>query len=198
MTAQRHAISLIQNGYTTVQINYDTTAQVPPEVPDLPAVPSFEPKPEAPMPWQSGSFPPPPVAPRDGRAKIVPPKLYTFKAPKDAVKVGDLVVVNGSHGLTVARVHVVHDRPRIDLQADFDYQWIVDRVDLNGYKEKLAEEEKLRGVLQEAESQRQRKQLLEDLLSMYPEGSDARKLLDQANVADKVLNLPVNPEVLPE
>ncbi len=208
MTAQLHAISLIQTGYTTVKVCYDIGAPTPPAVPPtmlgvgaLPAPELEESASPVAPPWNqphqvnTTPIPPVPGSARNGREKISGPSLYTFKADKDLVQVGDLVVVNGTHGPAVARVHAVDERPRIDLNAPYEYKWIMARVDGAAYQKRLDEEEKIRTVLQEAETQRVRKQLMDDLLSMYPEGSDARKLLEKASIADKVLDIPHNPEI---
>lgn len=206
----RHAISLIQTGYTTVQVCYDLGVDVPPELPTMlgsvqqniggheeavsPPMPWIDVPPTA--PWQGPAQPAPAPNARDGRAKIQPPKLYTFKAPLDKVNVGDLVVVSGTNGPSIARVHIVHPRPKIDLTAPYAYKWIIDVVDTAGYQKLMQDEEKLEAMLLEAEQQRARKQLLDDLLEQYPEGSEVRKLLSQASVAEKILDLPVNPNVI--
>lgn len=108
-------------------------------------------------------------------------KPYTYKAPLSAgVEVGDRVVVDSpSKGLVVVEVVGTDKAPRIDLDADFTYKWIVQKVELKAYEEQLEREAKAMDALQEVERQRQRDILLQEFQLRLPEGTDARKLFDQ-------------------
>lgn len=77
-------------------------------------------------------------------------KPYTYKAPLSAgVEVGDRVVVDSpSNGLVVVEVVGTDKAPRIDLDADFTYKWIVQKVELKAYEEQLEREAKAMDALQ--------------------------------------------------
>lgn len=80
-------------------------------------------------------------------------KPYTYKAPLSAgVEVGDRVVVDSpSKGLVVVEVVGTDKAPRIDLDADFTYKWIVQKVELKAYEEQLEREAKAMDALQEVD-----------------------------------------------
>lgn len=84
-----------------------------------------------------------------------------------------------SKGLVVVEVVGTDKAPRIDLDADFTYKWIVQKVELKAYEEQLEREAKAMDALQEVERQRQRDILLQEFQLRLPEGTDARKLFDQ-------------------
>lgn len=63
---------------------------------------------------------------------------YTYVGHKDLVStlsVGDLVVVErmspGNCGMTVLRVAEIHEESEIDPEGDFEYRWIIDKVEGN-------------------------------------------------------------------
>lgn len=73
-------------------------------------------------------------------------KLYTFKHNLN-LQPGDLVVVPGAEaigGFVLCVVVEAHEEPEIDLDANFEYKWIVSKVEfeawqdiMNGEKEAL-------------------------------------------------------------
>lgn len=105
------------------------------------------------------------------RFKETDTKTYTYKVMKsDGVAAGDSVVVNSpSHGLVVVTVVEAHVEPRIDINANFKYQWIVQKVDTAAYKKRLDLEERLSQSLLEVERQKQRQQLAMELRAQMPE-----------------------------
>lgn len=166
---QRHMLSLLQTGYTTVHVALQSTVATAPKAPGRP-----EPRvqPGVPVaPWGESPRPWDPIAPR------VPTQVF-----KTRVKLvpGDTVVVENNGGLELATVHVVDSHPRIDVDADFDYKWIVQKVDMQTYESLLAEEKQFMDTLQEIERQKQRDELMANMSAHLPVGTQARAMFDAA------------------
>lgn len=94
---------------------------------------------------------------------------YTYKAPLAAgVVENDFVVVDSPHsGLVTARVIKVDERPKIDLDADYGYKWIVQKVDRTQYDETVDRERRFLQEMADIELQRAREKLLEDIQGEY-------------------------------
>lgn len=74
------------------------------------------------------------------------------------------VVVPGSdkrHALAVALVVTVDDEAQIDLDASYEYKWIVDIVNTRAYEACMLRERKAKDVLRNAERMKQREKLME-------------------------------------
>lgn len=157
----KHLLALLQEGYTTIEVTFKDT--------DRREVREGRPWDEDPYRAQQHAQP---------RA----PKRYTYKAKlADKVEVGDSVVVDStSNGMVVMDVVAVHATPKIDLDAPFTYKWIVQKVDAEGYKRTLEQEDKFHQVMLEIERVRQRELLMQQFTANLPEGSEARKLFDDA------------------
>jgi hypothetical protein len=80
-------------------------------------------------------------------------RTYTYKVPTTLdLEKGDVVVVQvGVDGLVIGRVAEVHDVAMIDPEAEFDYRWIVQRVDTDFIKSMAEEENAIRRKLVQAE-----------------------------------------------
>ncbi len=105
---------------------------------------------------------------------------YTYKAPLNMqLEEGDSVVVNPPSGLKIAEVKKVDQYAKIDVDADYDYHWIVQKVDTTEYDKLNATEEKCKEMLLEIERQSQRAKMVAQLESELPMGSPARKLFDE-------------------
>lgn len=115
-----------------------------------------------------------------GRA-VSQSKTYTYKANlKDDIQEGDKVVVDSpSKGLCVVTVVSVDKTPRIDVNAPFDYKWIIQKVDTSRYDEMLKKEGQFLEAMAEVERAHQRQLLLEKFQAHLPEGSEARLLFDK-------------------
>lgn len=115
-------------------------------------------------------------------------KTYTYKAKMtENIQKGDAVVVDSpSSGLCVVHVVNVHKVPKIDLDAPWTYKWIVQKVDRSKYDATLEQEAKFAEVMLEIERARQRELLMEQFTANLPEGSEARRLFDEAT--SKLLN----------
>ena len=116
-------------------------------------------------------------------------KAYTYKARlDDDIEVGDHVVVDSpSKGLTVVEVTAVHKTAKIDLDAPFTYKWIVQKVDRTRYDETKAKEDEFLETMMEVERVHERELLLAKFKDHLPEGSEARKLFE--NATQKVLEV---------
>jgi D-alanyl-D-alanine carboxypeptidase len=109
------------------------------------------------------------------------PRTFVYKAPKSAdVSEGDHVIVNTARGLVVVKVASVDDTPQIDVDADYDYKWIVQKVDLAAYDARVQREGNFVNVMRDVERVRQREALVADMREHLPEGSEARRLFDSA------------------
>lgn len=92
---------------------------------------------------------------------------------------GDHVIVDSpSKGFTVVKVVGVDPAPRIDLDVNWTYKWIVQKVDARWYTEQLEREQFVADTLVEVERRRQRDLLLTEFQNMLPEGTSARELFD--------------------
>ena len=82
---------------------------------------------------------------------------YTFKVKKGIdLSVGDHVIVDSSRtGFTVVEVHAIDETPDINLDADFPYSWIVQKVDPSDYYHRRETERRVYGQLLELEKRKQ-------------------------------------------
>ncbi|MDB4575381.1 hypothetical protein N9112_00295 [bacterium] len=72
-------------------------------------------------------------------------KEYTYKILKslaETLENGDLVLVENSRGVTVGSLIQLHDEAVLDLETDYDYRWIFQRVDVE-YAKELVVQDKL-------------------------------------------------------
>ena len=130
---QHHILALLQNGYTTIQVQFELGG-----------------------------------------------RLYTYKA-RGTIAVGDIVVVDTpSRGLSTAQVVVVHPSPRIDIDSNIQYKWIVQVVDRTEYDRVAAQEQQFLDTMIEIEKVRQRDALMQSFKEHLPEGSAARAMFDAA------------------
>jgi len=104
-------------------------------------------------------------------------KLYTFKTNILDFKEGDLAVIpsNGG-GFIVVRIIDAHKEPQIDLDADYDYKWVVCKVDIDDYNAILATEEDALKQLRVLERNKQQKEAKENFQEVY--GTDELPMLD--------------------
>jgi len=88
-----------------------------------------------------------------------PDKLYTYKTMDPSIEVGDFVVVETStrHEMTVCKVETVDIEP--DLDATYEFKWIVGKVDREDYVAIKAKEDEAILIIQKAEKQRRRREM---------------------------------------
>lgn len=168
-TTHRHVLALLQTGYTTIRVVFDSpngtqdaayTAQ----------------------PWD-GEGVRPSQRQRGATHMSMPEveKAYTYKAKlTDNLQINDRVILDAPRGLAIGTVVQVDAEPVIDLNATFEYKWIVGKVDLDGYRQLMEQEAKFMQLVTEAERVRQREQLLEQFKTTLPQSGEARKLFDEA------------------
>lgn len=116
-------------------------------------------------------------------------KTYTYKAPNNLkIAIGDKVVVKVGDELKI--VTVVKVGEPFDLNADFDYKPIVQKIDTTIYDALMDQEAKVRELILEAETKHQTELALSAYKSVFPEGSEARIAFDRAVEASaKVLEI---------
>lgn len=91
----------------------------------------------------------------DPRTKVRNEKMYTYKVPLDIdVKVGDALIVNPPGGYKIVIVTAVHDQPRINPDARYEYKWIVGKIDDTAYKIRVANEETVKRMVELREHQK--------------------------------------------
>ena len=98
-------------------------------------------------------------------------KDYTYKVPLDAkVQVEDYVVVDTSTtGYAIAQVVKVDESPDINLDAPYQYSWIIQKVELAAYYERREREQRINKQLFKLEQRKQQKNLVEQFRSMLRE-----------------------------
>lgn len=176
---QKHLFSLLDNSYTTVKVAF-TDQILPAGTYDDGRVDLGE--------YDNGAGGPRTnlgqVRPKAGKA---PPwggdrgRGYTYKVPLAwEIKDGDtLIVLTPQRGLAFVHVVSVDERPDIDLDADFEYRWAVQKVDLTEFQELTLKEQKFNDQMLEVERVKQRESLLDSFRNSLPEGSAARALFEQ-------------------
>lgn len=77
---------------------------------------------------------------------------YTFKAELDSgLAVGDYVVVHAQQTLKIVQIIAVHDTPKIDSNASFEYKWVIERIDFQAFCQRRLEERQINKLLAELE-----------------------------------------------
>lgn len=166
---QKHMFSLLDQTYTTVKVVYarNSNAGVTEAVlPDYGDVRGARVRPTPPKAWEQGEA----------------PQLYTFKVPLSwNIQPNDIAVVKSNNGNGLSFVHVVSvdPMPDIDVDANFDYRWLVQKVDLTEFDKLVVKEKAFADAMLEVERVKQRDGLLESWRNSLPEGSAARALFEQ-------------------
>lgn len=113
---------------------------------------------------------------------VVSSNTFTYKAPKAFnLATGDKVIVDSpTNGLTVVTVVNVHQYGDINIDAPFDYKWIVQKVDTSGYHERLNREKEFMDALRDAEVLRRRQMAKKIFVESLGEGTEARKAFEDA------------------
>ena len=106
-------------------------------------------------------------------------RRYTYKARMPISK-DDIAIVEACGRLAIVKVVEVNDVPQIDMDADYDYKWIVQRIDRSAYDATVAVEKKFAAAMLAAEKLHQREVLAKKFTEHLPVGSEARNLFEQA------------------
>ena len=129
----KHILSLLQTGYTTVQARFQSSG-----------------------------------------------RLYTYKAKKDQVKKGDHAVVNAPGGLAIVEIIKVDKAPCINVDAPYNYKWLVQKVDLSEYNQVVALEVEFNEVIAEVERERKKEELLNSFNKYLKPGTKAHTMFNKA------------------
>lgn len=109
-------------------------------------------------------------------------QIYTYKVPNSVkLEKDDHVVTRRAGtkaGYGVAKVVRIDEVPQIDLDAPYEYAWIVQRVDATGYDAQLELEDTLKKELHQVEVAHQRHTLVEKMSKHLEPDSPAKKLFD--------------------
>lgn len=92
------------------------------------------------------------------------PQLYTYLVNERLnLAAGDIVVVPSKTSFNLARVYAVDNPPDLNMDTADQMRWVVDRVEFGLYEEMSARDNALQDVIAQAEQQRVRAQLQEQL-----------------------------------
>lgn len=84
-------------------------------------------------------------------------KEYVYKVDMDVeLKEGDFVVVEAVGQLKVVIVTEVHLTPQINYNGNTAYKWVLQKVEVDAYKEKVKEEQYMKHNLKLLEANQQR------------------------------------------
>lgn len=161
----KHIFSLLDKTFTTVRVAFDNDAA------------SYY----AQQPAKAAKAPPPPgMAPAWEAPETFPGMTYVYKVPLDwhATK-GQQALVERSGRISVVTIMEVHDTPDIDVDADHDYKWLVQLVDLSAYDELVEREKQFGKAMLEVERTKQREELVNSFRSTLAPGSAALALFEQ-------------------
>lgn len=104
---------------------------------------------------------------------------YTFKATASmGLAVGDLAVAHARDKLAIVAITDVHDVPQIDPNANFDYKWLIQKIDLTDYKNNLAQDQAYK-VLMARLALVERKKALSERLSQAAQSDELLKQMYQ-------------------
>lgn len=160
MKNMNHLVSLLQEGYTTVKVEFGSIGQIPPIDYVLDE------------PWNGAQAHQQPARATQQR--------YTYKCFFDC-KVGDVVVVPPTgKGLGLATVVAVDPEPDLNFEGDIEYKWLIAKVDFTQYINVQGKETALIRGLRDVERQKERQALLDHYQLALPQEGEARKLIDEA------------------
>ena len=102
---------------------------------------------------------------------------YTYLMPYAMdLRVGDAVVVPVTgNGFKIGQVIAVDAQPDLNLDAPFQYKWVVGKVDFQAYNERLMMEDRIGAKVQDLERENLRKNLVAGLMESM--GSEAVGLI---------------------
>ena len=105
---------------------------------------------------------------------------YSYKADSrlNLVK-GDLAIVHANNGLAIVQISHVDETPHIDPNVSFHYKWVIDKIDLDGFKARLDEEENLKQLIAKLNHVEQQKQLIERIEIASQKDSELAQLWQQ-------------------
>lgn len=120
-------------------------------------------------------------------------KQYAYKVPVDKVlKLGDDIVVNSPyHGLVVVTVFNIIHNDNEKLMHCKNVKWIVDTIDADAYRERIAQEQEAVKLLQQSRIKKARDEAVEAIRIEF--GDDVFKQLNASGqLASKIIEQQVN------
>lgn len=99
-------------------------------------------------------------------------KKYTYKVPKDVhIDIGDEVVVFVSSNAKDQKHHVVRvvDKDLDAQDTEFQYKWIVGKIDTVAYDDLLAKDKEFKGLVQKLLNRKKNKSLVDQLTDVASE-----------------------------
>lgn len=179
-----HVASLIQQNYTTIKVTFDNTQRLPQKRKPVTIDEDYN-KDMPDIYVQSVNNYDVNVTQGTVRGQGARPRSYTYKCPLDVAKLlepGMLVIVPESEhkGVQIGTVVAIDDEPDLNFEGNITYKWIIGAVNTEQYDRIIAQEQEMIRLLRESERVKAREELLNAYQLSLPEGSEARKLFDQA------------------
>lgn len=108
-------------------------------------------------------------------------KTYTYKLALGddnlpIAQAGDFAVVEVNGILKIVQIVAVHAQPETDIDAKFEYKWIINRVDLDHYQKRIAAEKAFLEEYNRVRNDSVRKQLLDQMFDGITEETKQRLL----------------------
>lgn len=121
-----------------------------------------------------------PASPQRATAHA-PQRAYVYKCHNSmAVGQGQQAVVMTDGGMRIVTVVKVDDFADIDLNADYDYKWVVSVINTAVYDDLLDKEAKFNRLVTEARRTKVREETLASFKSVLPTEGEAAKLFHEA------------------
>jgi hypothetical protein len=170
----KHLLSLLQTNFRTVHVIFD-------DVDGFQDAPWNSQQPTQAQPGKAQPRRNEPVAPQQATTRAAPQRAYVYKCHNSMeVSQGQQVVVMTDYGLRIVTVVKVDDFADIDLNADYDYKWVVSVIDTAVYDDLLDKEAKFNRLVTEARRTKVREETLAAFKSVLPTEGEAAKLFHEA------------------
>lgn len=105
---------------------------------------------------------------------------YTFKAEVDGgFVVGDYAVVHARDELKIVKIVQIHDTPKIDVNAHFEYKWVIQKIDFRAFRARHQEQQRIETLLNALQIAERKEALLERLNKMSQKDEHLHELLKQ-------------------
>jgi hypothetical protein len=169
----KHLFTLLDQTFTTVHVIY-SDAPIRNSKQKVHAPPPRQPAPT----WGA---PPPQAEAVYAEYDTSNGQTYVYKVPKSwGVREGDMALAIVQHrGIVVVTVVRVDLEPDIDPDADFEYRWLVQKVDTREYEDLNEREKSFNESMLQVERVKQRESLVNSFRESLPAGSEALRLFEQ-------------------
>ena len=164
----KHIFSLLDNTFTTVRVTYDNDAAAVTKPKTLRAqqAPSAPPMPAWGDPADDGAF--------------ATGATYVYKIPRAWMpRVGQQAIALVHGRMTVVTIMQVDETPDIDIDAAYDYKWLVQLIHTTEFEELVEREKAFGAAMLEVERTKKREELVNSFRNTLEPGSAALKLFEQ-------------------